>query len=185
MCSTIAVNQTLKRYPFHSNSCIAEALLQHLRLSAYSHDVSWCNGEEIIGIVHLVNIVDGDDFKASTADILHERQVLFPQLIFLCAWFARPDITSVELRVARLGIQPTAHHRTEIPVDDVEVSIKMHLHLPQLMVTHHNNGVMPKGISLHQLAYALVVSAHAAANERYVASRDVVATLQAALATDF
>ena len=52
------------------------------------------------------------------------------------------------------------------------------------MVAHHHDGVVAEGIGLHQLSDALVVGAHAAANERHLARRNVVAALQSALACD-
>ena len=52
------------------------------------------------------------------------------------------------------------------------------------MVANHHNGVMSEGISLYQLTDALVVGAHTAADERHIARRNVVATLQSAVARD-
>ena len=146
--------------------------------------MAWGNCQEIVGIVHLVVIVDGDDVEAPALDILHKGLILLPQGVCLGAWLACPDVAGVELRVARLCVQAAAHHRTEFLVYDVEMCVQVHLHLPELMVTDHHNCIMTESICFQHLSNTLIVSPHATANKRYVASRNVVAALQSSLACD-
>ena len=184
MGGTKTADQVLQGYPFHGDAGIAETLLQGLRLSAYGHDVARGDCQEVVGIVHLVIMIDRDDFEAPSFDILNEGLVLFPEGIFLRARLTGPDVAGVVLRVAWQGLVAASDHRTEILVDDVEVGVEMHLHLPELMVAHDDNRVVTEGVGLHQLADALVVGAHAAAYERDVAGGDIVATLESAVAID-
>ena len=52
------------------------------------------------------------------------------------------------------------------------------------MVAHDDDGVMAEGVGLQQLADALVVGTHAAADQRDVAGGDIVATFETSLALD-
>lgn len=54
----------------HVDASITESFLQLFRLSAYGHDVARGNRQEIVCIVHLVILVDGDDLEPSSFDIL-------------------------------------------------------------------------------------------------------------------
>ena len=60
----------------------------------------------------------------------------------------------------------------------------MHLHLPQLVVAHHHNGIMSEGICLHELTDTLVVGPHATADKRDGAGGYIVAPLQLAVFLD-
>ena len=60
-----AADEALQRNPLYGDTCLAEALLERLRLSADGHDVAGGYGEEVVGIVHLVIVVDGDNLHAA------------------------------------------------------------------------------------------------------------------------
>lgn len=83
-------------------------------------------------------------------------------------------LVGVVLRIAGLGLQSAADHRAEVTVDDVEMGVEVHLHLPELMVADHDNGVVPESVGFQHLADALVVSTHAAANQGDIACWDVL-----------
>ena len=142
------------------------------------------NRQEVVGVMHLIGKVDGNNLKATVFDIIDEWQILFPQRISLGAWLAHPEVAGVVLWCTGLGFQSAAQHRTEIAVDDVEVGIEVHLHLPQLVVAHYYDGVVAEGVGLQHLFDALIVGTHAAADERDVACRNIVATLQSAVTFD-
>ena len=130
MGGTKTADKVLQRDPFHVDTGITEALLQLLRLSAYGHDVSRGYRQEIVGIVHLVIMVDGDDLEASPFDILDKRLILFPEGIFLGARLACPDVAGVVLRRAGQSLVAASDHCAEVAVDDIEVGVEVHLHLP-------------------------------------------------------
>ena len=140
--------------------------------------------QEIVGIMHLVIIIDGDNLETTRLDILHKGLVFLQQRISQRTRLTGPDVACIVLWCARLRIQSAAHHRTEVFVDDVKVGIQVHLHLPPLMVAHHDYRIMPEGISLHHLLDSLIVGAHTAADERDSACRDIVATLQSSVTAD-
>ena len=71
------------------------------------------------------------------------------QGIFLCAGLAGPDVAGVELLRAWQSLVAASDHRAAVSVDDVEVGVEVHLHLPELMVAHDDDGVM---------AYVLIIS---------------------------
>ena len=78
VCSTITVDETFKGNPLHGNTSITESLLQRFTLSADSHDMAWGDGQEVIGVVHLIIHVYRDNFKTSVTQVLYEGQVFFP-----------------------------------------------------------------------------------------------------------
>ena len=61
------------------------------------------------------------------------------------------------------------------------MGIKVHLHLPQLMITDYDNGIMTKGIGFHQLTNPLIVGSHTTSDERLGTRGDVVATLESSI----
>ena len=130
MGGAVTVDKTLQWYPLHVYTGIAEALLQCLALSAYGHNVAWTDSQEVVGVVHLVVHVDGDNLVATAADVLHEWLVLLPQRVLLGAGLPGPDVARAVLRIARISLQSTANHCAQVAIYDVEVCVKVHLHLP-------------------------------------------------------
>ena len=61
------------------------------------------------------------------------------------------------------------------------MGVEVHLHLPELVVSDNDDGVVAKGIGFHHLANALVVGAHTTANERFGARGDIVATFKSSV----
>ena len=158
--------------------------MQLLTLSANGHDVARGDGKEVVGVVHLIGLIDGDYLETSAADVLNEGLILLPQRVLLGAGLASPDVARAVFRIAGIGLQTAANHRTQVAIDDVEVGVEVHLHLPELMVANHNYGVVAEGIGLKHLSDTLVVGTHTAADERHVACRQIVSALKSAVALD-
>lgn len=73
MGGAVAVDQAFERNPLDTDPCIPETMLQGLGLPAHRHDVARGDGEIVVGIVHLVVMVDGNDLETAVLEILYER----------------------------------------------------------------------------------------------------------------
>ena len=180
----ISVDEAFEWYPFHFYSCLAEAPLQGLGLPAHGHDVARGYGEVVVGIVHFVGVVDGNDFEAARGEVVHEREVLLKEPVVFFALGSCPYVAAYVFGFAGLGLQAAADHGAQVAVDDVEVGVEVHLHLPEFVVAHDDDGVVAEGVGLHDLGYAFVVGAHAASDEGHGAGGNVVASLEPSLAFD-
>ena len=74
-----------------------------------------------------------DNLEAASLDIFHKRLVALHQFVFLGAWLASVYVAGHVLRGGRSGIKTAFHHGAQVGVDDVEVGVEVHLHLPELL----------------------------------------------------
>ena len=130
--------------------------------------------------MQLIRFVNRYDLHAAFAQEIHKRQVFFPELIILSC----STCVNIARHIFRLSFgcfQPAAHHRTEVAVDDIEIGVEMHLHLPELMVPHDHHGVMSESIGVHQLTDAFYIRTHTTPDKGKGSCGEIVSPFQSAV----
>ena len=112
---------------FDKNTVSLHVVLEIIGQIFDGNDVAWRDADIIAGKVVLVFVADGDDADSSLLKELHKAPIGGGLVVIPPAVFAGVDVNGQIMGFSFLRMESGGRQGDQIMVDDVEVSVQMHL----------------------------------------------------------